>query len=263
MEDSILFKVDQNNIAWLSLNRPQVHNAFNQEMIDLMLTHLRKLLENQTIRVLVIEGQGDSFCDGADLSWMKGDSQISESQSYEEARTLALMLYQLDSLPFPVICYAHGAVMGGGIGILACADIVLSDPNTRFSFPEVRLGLVPSIISPYVLRTIGRSQARRFFLTGEAFDTPQAQAMGLIHSIVDLKNKADDINKVIHHLLSGSPNAILQSKRLIRQISGDVSEDLRLKTIELIGNIRLSQEGQDGIKAFLNKTTPSWTPPDA
>jgi len=258
MEDPILFKVDQNNVAWLTLNRPQVHNALNQEMINLVLNYLKKIQENPDVRALVIEGEGDSFCAGADLSWMKGDSHLNESQINEEARTLAIMLYQIDVLPMPVVCYAHGAVMGGGVGMLACADIVLAHPKTRFSFPEVRLGIVPALISPYVLRSIGPRQARRYFLTGEGFDASEAQTLGLVHSVTD--NKTDGINKFIRDLLAGGPNAILKVKRLIKMLNGDVSEDLRLKTIELIGSARASEEGQQGINAFLNKTLPPWAP---
>jgi len=260
MEEEVLYTVDKNNIAWLTLNRPDVHNAFNAVMIQKITDHLKKLQETPDVRVLVIQGKGESFCAGADLSWMKGSAQMTTDENFEDARTHSMMLQLLDNLPIPTLTYAQGANMGGGVGIIACSDIVLSDPNAFFSFPEIKMGLVPSVIAPYVLRAMNARFARRYFLTGEKFDATLAQHMGLIHEVVDLEKRDAEIDKFVSLILSGGPNAVGQAKKLIRQIMGVVSEETRLKTIELIANIRISEEGRQGVTAFLEKTTPHWTP---
>ncbi len=258
MEDKVLFSIDQDNIARITLNRPSVHNALDQDMILALINHLKEIRENPSLKALILEGSGESFCAGADLFWMKGSSNLTDRESFEEARTLALMLYFLDTLPIPTLCYVQGAVMGGGIGIVACSDIALSDSKANFGFSEVKLGLVPAIISPYVLRTIGPRYARRYFLTGEVFNASKAFSIGLVHEVIDSKNKKDEMDVFIRHLLSGGPTALIQAKKLIRLVSGDISEDLRLTTIELFASLRHSEECEQGIKAFLDKTTPPW-----
>lgn len=260
MEDSVLFTIDEDQVAHLILNRPEVHNAFDNEMIQIITTHLRNLHENPSVRALVLTGNGSSFCSGADLAWMERASKFTETENFEDARSLSFMLYFLDTLPIPVITYAQGTVMGGGIGLVACSDIVLSDTSTLFSFSEVKIGLVPAIISPYVLRNIGSHTARRYFLTGEKFDASKALQVGLIHEIVNLDARDSSIKKLIKHLLSASPSSITQSKRLIQQLTNPITDAQRLMTIELIAQMRRSGEGLEGIRSFLNKQPPPWVP---
>src|SRR5262249_27749326 len=159
--------IDEQNIAYLTLNRPHVHNAFDNEMIQKLIEYFKMLQDLPSVRALVIRGNGASFCAGADLSWIERTSQGSSAESFENAQDLSTMLYSLDTLPIPTVTYSHGAVRGGGVGIVACSDIVLSDSQTTFSFPEIRLGLAPALISPYILKAISSRQARRYFLTAE------------------------------------------------------------------------------------------------
>lgn len=260
MAEDVLFTVDSQQIAHLTLNKPDKHNAFDQEMVQKLMNHFRNLQENTEVRALIIQGNGKSFCAGADLSWMANSAEISSDQNFEEAHSLSTMLYFLDTLPMPTLTYAHGAVMGGGLGILACSDLVIADPQTLFGFTEVKVGLVPATIAPFVLRKIGISSARRYFLTGETFSFSVAQQMGLVDEGVALEKKEEGLSPFIHHILRAGPQAVGKAKKLIRQITGDVTENTRLMTIELIANMRLSGEGQSGIQSFLKKSPPPWVP---
>ncbi len=260
MEDEVLFTIDEDKIARLTLNRPDVHNAFNNHMIEKIIEHLKKLQEAPEIRALVISGNGKSFCAGADLAWMERASHFTESENFEDARLLSLMMYFLDTLLIPTITYVHGAVRGGGIGLIACSDIVLADPLATFSFSEVKLGLAPAVISPYVLKAIAPRYARRYFLTGETFDTSPALQMGLIHEMVDLEKKDSALEIILHQILTSNPSAVNQAKKLIQELTHKISENNRLMTIELIAKMRQSEEGQQGIKSFLQKRPPPWVP---
>ncbi|MBS0271374.1 MAG: enoyl-CoA hydratase/isomerase family protein [Proteobacteria bacterium] len=260
MEDSVLFTIDEDQIAHLTLNRPEVHNAFDNEMIQTITTHLRNLHENSSVRALILTGNGSGFCSGADLAWMERASRFTETENFEDARSLSFMLYFLDTLPIPTLTYAQGTVMGGGIGLIACSDIVLADTSTLFSFSEVKIGLIPAIISPYVLRNIGSHNARRYFLTGEKFNASKALQLGLIHEIVNLEAKDSSINDLKKNLLSASPSAITHSKKLIEQLTSPITDAQRLMTIELIAQMRRSEDGLEGIRSFLNKQPPPWIP---
>ncbi|OJW54037.1 MAG: hypothetical protein BGO67_08210 [Alphaproteobacteria bacterium 41-28] len=260
MEEEVLYTVDDQNVAWITLNRPQVRNALNEKMIQTLITHFRSVHEAPNLRALVIRGNGECFCSGADLVWMQQSAQLTDSANYDEARLLSQMLYSLDLIPIPTITYAHGAVIGGGIGILACSDLVIADTQTRFSFAETRIGLVPSIISPYVLRILGLRQTKRYFLTGEVFNAQVAQRIGLIHETVESVHADQEVEKFILNILEGDPQAEKEVKKLLYQMKGDIPENIRLRTIELIANLRNSEEGQQGIAAFLKKTTPPWSP---
>jgi methylglutaconyl-CoA hydratase len=260
MEEEILFTIDEQNIAHITLNRPQVHNAIDGVMIQKLLDCFRKLQDTPSVRALIIRGNGESFCSGADLSWIECSFQGTPADSYKNARNLATMLHLFDNLPIPTVTYIHGAVMGGGIGLVACSDIVLSDSHAVLSFPEVTLGFAPAIVSPYVLRAIGPQYARRYFLTGEPFKATEAYQAGLVHIIVEDDKVNIEIEKLMTHILEGAPHAIGQAKKLIHKITGEISETARAMTIELIDSLCRSEEGQQGISAFLKKTAPPWRP---
>ncbi len=260
MKEEILFTIDDRNIAWLTLNRPHVHNAVDEGSILKLIECFKKLHNMPTVRALVIRGNGKSFCAGADLSWIERSFQGKEADSLKNARNLSLMMSLLDSLPLPTVTYIHGVVMGGGVGIVACSDIVLSDSKTTLSFPETKLGLAPAIVSPYILRAIGPRYARRYFLTGEPFKGTEAYHMGLVHKIVEKEKASAEIEEVISHILEGGPQAITQAKKLIRELTGEVTEDTKRMTTELISSLCQSDEGQQGVSAFLKKTTPPWHP---
>jgi methylglutaconyl-CoA hydratase len=263
MEEKVLFRVDHNDIAYLTLNRPRIHNAFDKEMTEKCITHLSKLHEMPSIKALVIRGNGKSFCAGADILWLERALHITPTEGFENARLISLMLHLLDTLPTPTITYVHGAVMGGGIGIVACSDIVLCDSQSLFSFSETKLGLVPAIISPYVIRAMGSRYTRRYFLTGEKFRAQEAHHIGLVHEIVDLKMADIEIKKFIQHILTGAPQAVRRAKSLIHQIVGDISEPTRIMTIDLISSLQISEEGKQGITAFQAKTSPPWRPEES
>ncbi|MBY0501771.1 MAG: enoyl-CoA hydratase/isomerase family protein [Alphaproteobacteria bacterium] len=260
MEEKVLFKVDQNDIAYLTLNRPQKHNAFDKEMTEKCTTHLSNLHEMPSIRALVIKGNGKSFCAGADILWLERALHETPIERSENARLISRMLHFLDTLPIPTITYVHGAVMGGGIGIVACSDIVLCDSQSLFSFSETKIGLVPAIISPYVIRAMGARYTRRYFLTGEKFKALEAHHIGLVHEIVDLEIADIEIRKFIQYLLTSSPQAVRQAKSLIHQIVGDISEATRIMTIDLLSSLQISEEGKRRITAFQTKSSPPWRP---
>lgn len=260
MEEEVLFTIDEQNIAHITLNRPQVHNAIDGVMIQKLLECFRKLQDTPSVRALLIRGNGESFCSGADLSWIQCSFQGKEADSFENARNLSLTLKFLDNLPFPSVTYIHGAVMGGGIGLVACSDIVLSDSHAVLSFPEVTLGFAPAIVSPYVLRAIGPRYTRRYFLTGEPFKATEAHHMGLVHKIVEGGRANAEIEEVMAYILEAGPHAITETKKLIRKLTDEITENTRLMTIELIDSLCRSEEGQQGVSAFLKKTTPAWGP---
>jgi methylglutaconyl-CoA hydratase len=256
MEEEILFTIDNKNIARLTLNRPQVHNAFNNEMIQKLVACFRELQNKTDVRALVIRGNGESFCAGADLSWIERSFQGASAESFENARNLSQMLYAFDNLPIPTVTYIHGAVMGGGIGMVACSDIVLADPETILSFPETKLGFAPAIVSPYVLRAISARFARRYFLTGESFTAKDAYHMGLAHEIVESDLADKKLAEVIAHIFEGGAHAQVQTKRLIHKLMGELDEKVRLMTIELIDSLCHSEEAQKRVSEFLEKATP-------
>ncbi len=260
MENSVILSLDTVNVVHLTLNRPEVHNAMNEEMVESLIKNLENIHNMTEARALILKGNGSSFCSGADLSSMKKSYEYSQKKNYEEATKLSTMLNLLDTLEIPTIAYVQGIVMGGGLGLISCTDIVLSDYHTVFSFPEVKLGIVPAVISPYVLRAIGPRQASRYFLTGEKFDSKTAQQIGLIHENVELDLVQESLEKMINQILSAGPHAVKRAKKLIREISGSVPEDIRKMTSELIADLRVLDEGQEGLSAYLNKTLPTWVP---
>ncbi|HUX79183.1 MAG TPA: enoyl-CoA hydratase-related protein [Alphaproteobacteria bacterium] len=256
MEEEILYTIDDQHIARLTLNRPHVHNAFNNEMVEKLTECFKELQDTPSVRALVIQGNGKSFCAGADLSWIEQSFQKSSADSFKNARNLSQMLYVLNNVSIPTLTYLHGSVMGGGVGIAACSDIVLSDSKTILSFPETNLGIAPAIISPYILRAIGPRYVRRYFLTGESFTAKDAHHMGLVHQIIESDNRDAEIETVISNILEGGPHAVIKTKQLIGKLTGEIDEKTRLMTIELIDSLCHSEEAQQRVAAFLkNKTS--------
>lgn len=252
MNDSVLFDI-KGPIATLTLNRPHVMNAFNGEMIRELTSYFQTLHKDDTLRALIIKGAGSSFCAGADISWMKDSQTLSPEENLKESQELSELLYLLDTLPMPTLCLVQGSVRGGGTGLVACSDIAIATPDATFSFSETRIGLVPALIAPYVLRAIGPRSARRYFLTGEVFNAKQAHFLGLVH---DISPNADP---QVSALLKGGPEAIRKAKEHIRQINGGISEETLQMTTQLLAETRLSEEAQNGFQAFLDKRPPPWS----
>ncbi len=248
-------------VVTLILNRPDVHNAFDHELICSLTDALLSLASDEEARVVVLTGQGPSFSAGADLNWMKGMLNASEQANEADALHLARMLRLLNYLPQPTIARVNGAAMGGGLGLVACCDIAVADESARFALTEVRLGLAPAIISPYVFRRLGEAQSRRYFLSGERFDAAQALRLGLVHEVTTAGELDAEVNRLAGQCLKGAPAGLRASKRLVYQAAGH-DDDEQLKhdqvTAKLIARLRVAQEGQEGMRAFLDKRPPDW-----
>jgi methylglutaconyl-CoA hydratase len=251
--------IDDAGTAWLTLNRPERHNAFNAELIAALTEAFTRLGAASEVRAIVLAGAGKSFSAGADLDWMRAAAGWSAAENEADAMGLSNMLAAINDCARPVIVVAHGHVTGGGVGLVACADMAVAIAGTQFRLSEVRLGLTPATISPFVLARIG-ARARRWFLTAEAFDAPQARDMGLVDEVADDADAAQDV--VAHwltHIGQAAPGAVADAKRLALDFAGQmISDELREESARRIAARRVSAEGQEGIHAFLNKGKPSW-----
>lgn len=250
-------------VLWLTLNRPEIHNAFGDQLIAELTEALDNAAEDDRVRAIVITGAGKTFSAGADLNWMRGMAAASEEENREDALRLARLLRTLNFHPKPTIARVNGAAFGGGLGLIACCDIVISVEDAVFALTEVRLGLVPAVISPYVIRRIGERQARRFFLTAERFNATRAMRIGLVRELASHDNLDEMVAQQLRWLAQGGPRAVSEAKALIFQVTGlDVAaqEKLDLHTANLIARLRVSEEGQEGLNAFLEKRKPGWDP---
>lgn len=250
---------DPRGIALLTLNRPEVHNAFDDALISSLLEELRRLSEDSNVRVLCLTGAGASFSAGADLNWMRRAANFSEEENTADAHQLAAMLRTLDEFPCPTLALVNGAAFGGGIGLVAACDIAIASTQARFSLSEVRLGLVPATISPYVVAAIGQRAARRFYLTGERFNANTAHSIGLVHEVVPRDELKAAGEKIIDSLLSGGPEAQAVAKNLIKETAPTRDRDhLDAWTARLIAEIRQTDEATEGLTAFFDKRPAAW-----
>ncbi len=259
MTDLLQQEIDSRGVATLTLNRPAVHNAFNAELVSALHEALERVADDRA-RVLILSGSGHSFSAGADLNWMRDMAQASESENRDDARRLAAMLRRLDQLPCPTIARVNVHAFGGGIGLIACCDLAVALEHARFGLTEVRLGLVPATISPFVVPRIGVNHARRYMLTGERVDATTAQKIGLITDIVPQGQLDGHIGDLVELLLAGGPKAQARVKSLIRLVGSLQAEpeELDRRTSETIAALRVSREGQEGLSAFLEKRQPNW-----
>lgn len=256
---TIELDVDCDGVYTLKLNRPKVHNVFNETMIEEITQALEQLKDDESVRVLCISGVGKSFCAGADLNWMKRTSEYTAEENYNDAMRMARMMHLLYSFPRPTLGIVHGAVFGGGVGLVACCDIVIADHSTVFSLSEVKLGLIPAVIGPYVVNALGPRIARRYILTGERFDAATAHRTGLVHECVDSAKLSKTRTLFLHELLSCGPNAQKTAKKLIiDSLSPQMDGAIQAHTANLISQLRSSDEGKEGIGSFLTKRRPNW-----
>jgi methylglutaconyl-CoA hydratase len=253
MSDSLLAHTDSRGVSTLTLNRPERHNAFDSHLIEQLRTRFGEIDEDAAVRVVVLTGAGKSFSSGADLEWMRGMARYDETTNRKDAQQLADMLQTFDDLSKPTVAAVNGVAFGGAIGLIACCDIAIANRRAAFALTEVRLGLAPAVISPYVIAAIGRRQARRFFLTGERINADEAQRIGLVHQVVDEDALAEAVNRQVEFILHGGPNALKECKRLA---AGLVDRE---DTPALIARMRVSPEGQEGMTAFFDKRKPDWT----
>ena len=243
----------------VSLNRPQVRNAFNEELIA-ELTAWAMGPMPQGVRVAVLRGEGTHFCAGADLTWMSKMIGYSHDENVRDAKAMAAMFQALDTLPVPLIGRIHGAALGGGAGLAAVCDIVVASETAQFGFTEAKLGILPAVISPFAVAKIGTSAARELFLTGARFGATRAREIGLAHTVCPEGDLDTRIDGYIRELLSSAPGAVSAAKALIAQVAGRTSPDVADLTAETIARHRVSGEGQDGMRAFLDKRPAPWTP---
>lgn len=261
MNDSILLSTDSRGVATLTLNRPEKHNAFDDALIAELTRKLVQLNNDDRTRIVILTGAGKSFSAGADLNWMRSMAKFSEDENIEDALKLAELMDVLNTLRKPTIARVNGAVYGGGVGLVACCDIAIAADTAKFALSEVKLGLVPSVISPYVIAAIGEHQARRYFLTAEAFDAKQARSINLVHEVVSAERLNEAVKHEVDLLLKGGAKALTACKELIAAnaaASVSVRHALKQKTAQLIAQLRVSEEGQEGLAAFLEKRPPKW-----
>jgi methylglutaconyl-CoA hydratase len=245
-------------VARVTLNRPEVRNAFNEELIAELTTWAESVTAGSPARVAVLSGAGKMFCAGADLAWMSKMVAYTREENVRDARAMARMFDVLDRLPIPLIGRIHGAALGGGAGLAAVCDIVVAAEDAAFAFTEVKLGILPAVISPFVLAKIGRSAARELFLTGARFPASRAREIGLVHAVADEADLDRVIAKYLNDLVSSAPQAVAAAKQLIAAVATRDATSATEYTIEAIAERRVSPEGQDGMTAFLAKRPPTW-----
>lgn len=250
----------KDGIARVTLNRPEVRNAFDDSLISRLTEVFLDIEKDKSIRALVLAGNGPAFCAGADLNWMKRMAGYGYRENLADARALADMLATLDRLPKPTIARVHGAAFAGGTGLVAACDIAVGTPEAKFCFSEAKLGLSPATISPHVIRAIGERAARRYFLTAEVFDGREAERIGLLSLVVEKDILDKTIEDLLTHLLAGGPEALAKIKELVRTVSNQQLDDgLVAETARRIAEIRVSPEGKEGIASFLEKRKPAWS----
>lgn len=260
MSDSLV-KESQGAVLRLRLNRPQLHNAFDAGLITALTGALASAAVDQDVRIVVLEGAGASFSAGADLNWMRGMAAASEMENREDALALARLMRTLDELTKPTVARVHGAAFGGGVGLIACCDIAIGVPGAKFGLTESKLGLLPAVISPYVIAAIGSRQARRWFASAEIFDAAEAHRMGLLHQVVAEEALDSAVQRQIDLLLKAGPLASASAKTLVRETASQHDRDtLDAANAALIARLRVSPEGQEGLAAFLEKRPPAWVP---
>jgi len=252
-------KIQQDGpVARVSFCRPEIHNAFNDSLIYEMTDLFSSLKQDGDLRVIVLTGEGKSFCAGADLNWMRRVKDYSFEKNLEESMALAELFWLIYSMPLPVIGRINGAAIGGGTGFVAVCDIAVAAESAKFSFSEVKIGVVPACIGPYVIRKIGEGKAREFFISGERLTAAEAYRIGLVNRYYPDDKLDEEIEALIKTILSSGPNAIKMAKELISNVPLMTPDQFRPYTAEMIARLRKSDEGQEGMDAFLNKRKPNW-----
>jgi methylglutaconyl-CoA hydratase len=245
-------------VARVTLNRPEIRNAFDEVMIAEMIEAFKYINSRDDLRVVVVTGGGKAFCAGADLKWMKGVMDYSYEQNLQDSVNLSDMFAEMANCPLPTIARVDGPAIGGGTGMVAVNDIVIASPNALFSLSEVKLGLVPACISPYVIRRMGDKNCREYFLTGERLDAQKALAAGLVNRVVPEDKLDEEVDKLVDQLISSGPNALNWCKQLLDKVPWMTQKEYGKYTAEVITKLRMSDEGQEGMKAFFEKRKPRW-----
>ncbi len=246
-------------VATVTLNQPEKHNAFDDAIIDQLTTAFKKIDADDSVRVMVLSANGKSFSAGADLAWMKRMAGYTQEENLNDARALATMLNTLNSLCKPTIARVQGAAFGGAVGLVSCCDMAVASERASFCLSEVRIGLIPATISPYVIEAIGSRAARRYFMTAERFNAHTARKLGLVSEVTEETKLDSCINDLIKNLLANGPQAISEAKRLVADVANaQIDQRLIDETSQRIASIRTSEEGQEGLNAFLEKRAANW-----
>ncbi|NCP77930.1 MAG: enoyl-CoA hydratase/isomerase family protein [Desulfuromonadales bacterium] len=257
--DHLLKAVDDLGRVTLTLNRPAQHNVFDDQLINTLTTTLKDLNADPQVRVVCLRGAGRSFSAGADLNWMRRMAEYTQAENLADAMALAELMQTLNTLAKPTLALVQGAAFGGGVGLVAACDLVLATPQASVCLSEVKLGLIPAVISPYVIAAIGARAARRYFLTAEGFDADRARQLGLVHEVVAtaaLDHRADLLTR---QLLANGPQALAAAKQLVADVAGrPIDAELLADTAQRIATLRASDEGREGLSAFLTKRPPAW-----
>ena len=248
----------EHEVGCITFNRPEIHNAFNASAITELSNAFAEMEKNSTIRVVILTGEGKSFCAGADLNWMRGAITQSFEENLAEANALANLFYQIYTLRYPVIARVNGAAIGGGTGFVAVCDLAIAAESAMFSFSEVKIGVVPACIGPYVVKKLGEGRARELFITGERMNAMRAREVGLVNKVVPDSQLDSEISSLVSALLSSGPEAIATAKRLVSNVGNMSPEEFKPWTAEMIAKLRIAPEGQEGMDAFLNKRQPTW-----
>ena len=259
MADTVLTEVD-GGIGIITLNRPERHNVFDDALIAALTAALQDMEADSAVRVVVLSAAGKSFCAGADLEWMKRAAVYSEAENFGDAMALAMLLRTLNEHAKPTVARVQGPAYGGGVGLIAACDIALATYDAQFALAEVKLGLIPAVISPYVIGAMGARRARRYMLTAERFSASEAYRIGLLHEIVPDEEALDEsVGEIADALLACGPNAQAECKDLIRAVADrPIDEDVIDDTARRIASVRASEEGREGVAAFLEKRAPAW-----
>ena len=258
-ETNVKVNIDARGVATVLLDRADRHNAFDENMIAELTATFESLASNDQLKLMILRSSGKNFSAGADLDWMKRMANYGHDENLRDANLLAQMLHTLNYLPFPTIARVQGAAMGGGAGLVCCCDIAIASDKASFAFSEARLGLIPATISPYVLQSIGAQASRRFFLTAERFDASKALALGMVSEVFAEEEMDAEVEKLVGIILANSAEAVKAAKRLIFDIENqEVNAELLQMTSERIAEIRASEEGKEGLAAFLEKRKPRW-----
>jgi methylglutaconyl-CoA hydratase len=256
---SIDTQIDERGRATVTMNRPEVHNAFDDLLIAALTAEFRRLEADHSVRIVILKGAGKSFSAGADLNWMRRMADYSHEENLKDAMALAELMQTLDRLSKPTVALVQGAAYGGGVGLVACCDIVLASPKASFCLSEVKLGLIPAVISPYVVEAIGSRAARRYFLSAERFGAAEGCRLGLVHEVVAEEELARRAAELTDHFLQNGPEAISAAKDLVAAVSrGRIGEEMIADTAQRIAATRASAEGKEGLSAFLEKRQPAW-----
>jgi len=257
--DKVITQIDSRGIARVILNNPDKHNAFDDQMIIQLTEAFEAVATNSDVRIMLLQSEGKSFSAGADLGWMKRMARYSYQQNLSDTHALAAMLKALHQMPIPTIARVQGAAFGGALGLISCCDIAVASSKASFALSEVKIGLVPSTISPYVIAAIGERHAKRYFMTAERFDANTALQISLVHEVVEERFLDDKVEQLITMILSNGPEAVVAAKQLVFAISGKAIDSTLIEhTCEVIAGIRVSAQGQEGLNAFLDKRKPHW-----